>query len=313
MLFCCVHANGRRGSHLMVLSCAALSVACCLLWCNKACPCLQEVTDLVDKVSLSMDLVKSELKRAPAHVTVTIACSPEPPQCQHAQQHDVDGVPMQQQGNHSQGVPRQGASLLQQQGQGQGQGVEQSPGPKQRTTKTQQQHGKEQGQAGQQLLRPDQGGDMPQQQHGKENQQRGQEEASPGMNLARHKLVLVELVSDNYQDVMTETVHEVESDLKLCRQLLQQCKESFSCLVSFYGDNAQAFATDAVFWSDVTAFVDRFTACQKQLRKQIQVCRCLDLLLQKHIAFWPVTFCLVDMVVAFLLLAGIVTFLPKTA
>lgn len=85
------------------------------------------------------------------------------------------------------------------------------------------------------------------------------------------KLVLVELLSDNYQDVMTDTVRGVDSDLKLCRQLLQQCKESFSCLVSFYGENAQAFANDAVFWSDVTVFVNRFTACQKQLRKQMQV------------------------------------------
>ena len=233
------------------------------LWCNSACLCLQEVTDLVDKVSLAIDLVRSELKRAPAQVTVTIACFPEPPQCRRAPQHVVDSA---QQGQHFQGIPTQGGSLLQQQGQG----VEQSPGPKEGTRLTQQQ----QGQAGQQLLRPNQGENVPQQQHGEQEQQRGQEEASPGME-SWHKLVLVELVSDNYQDVMTETVHEVESDLKLCRQLLQQCKESFSCLVSFYGENAQAFATDAVFWSDVTVFVDRFTACQKQLRKQIQVHCCL--------------------------------------
>ena len=74
-----------------------------------------------------------------------------------------------------------------------------------------------------------------------------------------------------------QTMLGVESDLKLCRQLLQQCKESFSGLVSYYGENAQAFANDAVFWSDVTTFVDRFTACQKLLRKQMQVtCRLLS-------------------------------------
>ena len=87
---------------------------------------------------------------------------------------------------------------------------------------------------------------------------------------ASEKLVVVELLSDNYLDVMTRTVHEVSSDLKLCRQLLQQGTESFSSLVSFYGENAQAFATDAVFWGDITAFVNRFTACQKQVRKQLQ-------------------------------------------
>lgn len=83
--------------------------------------------------------------------------------------------------------------------------------------------------------------------------------------------VFVELLSDNYQDVMSQTVREVDAGLKLARQLLRQCKASFSCLVSFYGENAQAFANDAVFWSDIIMFVERFTACQKQLRKQMQV------------------------------------------
>ena len=215
-----------------------------------------------------MDLVRAELKRAPGQVAVTITCPPDAAQCQEAPRDVVDGKPMQQQGC-LMGVPKQGASSLHGQQQ-QGQGVDQSPGPKQGANVTRQHRG----QAGQQSQGPRQGGDSPQQQHGNKKRQCGQEEASPSRN-PQHKLVLVELASDNYQDIMTKTVYEVESDLKLCRQLLQQCKESFSCLVSFYGENAQAFSNDSVFWSDVTTFVDRFTACQKQLRKQLQVHCCV--------------------------------------
>ena len=233
---------------------------------------MQEVTDLVDKVSLAMDLVKSELKHIPARVTVTLVCSPEAAQCQHA---GVGAAPTQQQGHQLQGAQKQAGTWPHGQQQ-QGQGVELSSGPK-LTQQPQQQ-----GQAGRQG--PKQGGQLQQQQLETQKQQHGQARASPSRDL-QHRLVQVELLSDNYQDVMMETVHEVESDLALCRQLLQQCKESFSCLVSFYGENAQAFANDAVFWSDVTTFVDRFTACQKQLRKQIQVHCCLIFYLNKHGGF----------------------------
>lgn len=232
--------------------------------------CVQEVTDLVDKVSLAMDLVKSELKHIPAQVTVTIVSSPEAAQCQHAA---VDAAPTQQQGHQLHRVQIQAASGQQQQRQG----AEQSTWPKQVAGLTQQQ--RQQRRAGQQFQGAGRRGDLTQQQHGTQKQQCGQERAVPSQD-SQHRLVLVELLSDNYQDVMTETVHEVESELVLCRQLLQQCQESFSCLVSFYGENAQAFANDAVFWSDVTTFVMGFTACQKQLRKQIQVHCCpIDLLL----------------------------------
>ena len=170
--------------------------------------CLQEVADMVDKVSLAMDLVRTELKCPSARVTVTltIASAANTAQLQQASQ---------------QATNAQAMSLQDQQQADQ-----------------QQQHGQ------------------------KQDLQAHQDD---------QKLVMVELLSDNYQDVMTQTVHEVDSDLTLCRQLLQQCQESFSCLVSFYGENVQAFANDAVFWSDVTTFVNRFTACQKQLRKQMQV------------------------------------------
>lgn len=259
--------------HSVVLSHMQLQVKLAAR-CIRACSCLQEVTESVDKVSLAMDLVKSELKRAPARVTVITACCPENAHYQQAPQHVVDTAPMQ--GHQLPGVPNQEASLLYGRQQ-QSQGVEQSSEAEQGPNKTQQQ----QGQAGQQFQGPKPRQGLPQQQYVKQKQRRGQEEARPGRD-PQHKLVLVELVSDNYHDVMTETVCEVDSDLKLCHQLLQQCKESFSCLVSFYGENAHAFANDAVFWSDVTTFVDRFTACQKQLRKQIQVQCCLiNLLLEQ--------------------------------
>ena len=192
---------------------------------------------MIDKVSVAVDLVRSELKRAAARVTLTIACQGEATQHQQAPQEvvvngsithpDSQLSPEQNKGTH---LPYQQCEPEGQDSQGQKRGLS----------------------------------------LGHQQQQRGQEEGLPSGEL-QPKLVLVELLSDNYQDVMTKTLHEVVSDLKLCRQLLQQCKESFSSLVSFYGENAQAFANDAVFWSDVTIFVDRFTACQKQLRKQIQV------------------------------------------
>ena len=177
--------------------------------CKEVHPCLQEVADMVDKVSLAVDLVRTELKRASTRVTVTltIASPASAAQLQQASQQATDSQPM----------------LLQ----------------------SQQPHGQQQ------------------QQHAQVHDTQSHQH--------HQKVVMVELLSDNYQDVMTKTVHEVDSDLKLCRQLLQHCQQSFSCLVSFYGENVQAFASDAVFWSDVTTFVDRLTACQKQLRKQMQV------------------------------------------
>lgn len=198
------------------------------------------MTDLVDRVSLAIDLVRGELKQTPAHVTVTMVCAPEATQEPQAPQHFMGSLAMHQEGPHLQGLPKEETHVLHGQQQQQGQSGEQSQEPKQIA-------------------------DMPPQLAQK------QSGGSPSRETSPHKLVLVQLVSDNYHGVMTQTLQEVEADLKLCWQLLQQCRESFSCLVSFYGENAQAFANDGVFWSDVTTFVDRFTACQKQLRKQLQV------------------------------------------
>lgn len=177
----------------------------------------------MDKASLAMDLVRSELKRSAARVTVTIECQQlHFTQQQQAPQDDNDSP-----NSFNLAPPR----------------VQES-----------------------QILTQEHGAELPYQ-----PQQFRQGGGSPSRELQQHRLVRVELVSDNYHDVMTQTMLGVESDLKLCRQLLQQCKDSFSSLVSYYGENAQAFANDAVFWSDVTTFVDSFTACQKQLRKQMQV------------------------------------------
>lgn len=183
---------------------------------------------MVDKVSLAMDLVRSELKRAEGRVTVTIAC--QHPHFMQQQQAAQDAI-------HGKTSAHPGQIQTQPNGQ-------ESP-----------------------TLRQMQGVESPHQ----SQLCRQEEEGLPSRELQQHKFVLVELLSDNYRDVMSQTLVGVESDLKLCRHLLQQCKESFSSMVSYYGENAQAFANDAVFWSDVITFVDSFTACQKQLRQQIQV------------------------------------------
>ena len=86
--------------------------------------------------------------------------------------------------------------------------------------------------------------------------------------------VSVSLLSDNYHDVMSQTASQVESELQLTRQLLGQCKESFSSLVSFFGENAQALTSDAAFWSDIIIFVEKLTAGQRQLHKQLQARHC---------------------------------------
>ena len=213
-----------------------------MLQCNRFCLGLQEVTDLVEKVTLATELVRRELKQTPAQVTVTIECTPEATQELQAPQPVTGSLTMHQAVPLSQGVPKQGTHVLHGQQQ-------------------QQQQGTPSEHLAQEPIQIADAAQVAQQQPG----------GLPSRETPQHQLILVQLVSDNYHDVMTETLQEVESDLKLCWQLLQQCRESFSCLVSFYGENAQAFANDGVFWSDVTTFVDRFTACQKQLRKQIQV------------------------------------------
>jgi len=175
---------------------------------------LQEVTDIIDKVAVAMDLVRTELKRCTARVTVTLTVS------SYAQQ-EKDGHDHCQQAQ-----PDQNQSAL--------------------------------------------SSDQPHDQQDFTQDELDDRQSSHMFEQQQH-VVFVDLLSDNYRDVMSQTVREVDKELKLARQLLRQCKESFNCLVSFYGENAQAFANDAVFWSDVIVFVEKFTACQRHLRKQIQV------------------------------------------
>ena len=66
-------------------------------------------------------------------------------------------------------------------------------------------------------------------------------------------------------------LQDAEKELKSVRQLLRQCKDSFDSLVKFFGENPQALANDSVFWADVISFVNRFTACQREVFKQAQV------------------------------------------
>ena len=63
-------------------------------------------------------------------------------------------------------------------------------------------------------------------------------------------------------------LQEGESQLKALRRLQRQAQDSFAHLVSFFGENPQALASDADFWSEVSLFVQRFSGCQRELRKQ---------------------------------------------
>ena len=217
---------------------------------------------MIDKTSVAMDLVRSELKRSTATVKVSLTV----PSC--VQSGSVDG--QQKSGlspkssvspnssNKQAQSPDQEAPLVANQQQQQHDTKSSTSGGEQKTTRSEEEHEI----ACQQYT------------HDAEPQQGQYCSCSPGRlnhDEDSRKEVQVELLSDNYQDVMSQTIREVDKELKLARQLLGQCKESFSSLVSFYGENAQAFANDAVFWSDVVAFVQKFTACQRALRKQLQV------------------------------------------
>ena len=63
-------------------------------------------------------------------------------------------------------------------------------------------------------------------------------------------------------------LQEGEAQLKALQRLQRQAQDSFAHLVSFFGENPQALASDADFWSEVALFVQRFSGCQRQLRKQ---------------------------------------------
>jgi len=225
---------------------------------------LQEVTDMIDKTSVAIDLVRSELKRSTATVKVSLTVPPCVQSGSVDRQQKSGSSPKSSvspdSSNKQAQSPAQEASLVadQQQQQQQHDTKSSRSEEEQNTSRSEE----EQEIACQQRT-PD-----------AESQQGHCCSCSPGrLNHDEDscKEVLVELLSDNYQDLMIQTVWEVDKELKLARQLLGQCKESFSSLVSFYGENAQAFANDAVFWSDVVAFVQNFTACQRALRKQMQV------------------------------------------
>ena len=66
----------------------------------------------------------------------------------------------------------------------------------------------------------------------------------------------------------TICLQEGEAQLKALRRLQRQAQHSFAHLVSFFGENPQALASDADFWTEVSLFVQRFSGCQRQLRKQ---------------------------------------------
>ncbi|KAK9830554.1 hypothetical protein WJX72_012430 [[Myrmecia] bisecta] len=87
---------------------------------------------------------------------------------------------------------------------------------------------------------------------------------------ARGEGVSVQLQSDNYHDIMCETLQEVEGEVEQLQAVQKQCRESFAGLVAFFGENVNALASDADFWPDVQAFVERFSACQRQIFHQIQ-------------------------------------------
>jgi len=227
---------------------------------------LQEVTDMIDKTSVDMDLVRSELKRS----TVTVKVSLMVPPCVQ-----TGSVDCQQKSGLS---PESSVSPGSSNKQAQSLAQESPLVANQQQQQQQQQHDTKSSlsEEEQNTSRCEEEQEIACQQHtpDAESQQGHCCSCPPGrlnQDEDSRKEVLVELLSDNYQDVMSQTVREVDKELKLARQLLGQCKESFSSLVSFYGENAQAFANDAVFWSDVVAFVQKFTACQRALRKQMQV------------------------------------------
>ena len=68
-------------------------------------------------------------------------------------------------------------------------------------------------------------------------------------------------------------LQEGEAQLKALRRLQRQAQDAFAHLVSFFGENPQALASDADFWTEVSLFVQRFSGCQRQLRKQ-KLVRC---------------------------------------
>ena len=220
---------------------------------------------MIDKVSVAIELVRSEVKRSKPQVTVSLTVA----SCVQSDNTDqqlvtscsssVNTVHSLQQSNNSDHQKPHADSFdsHQQIKQQQQQQADTSSNECEQRTKA----------SCQQQTSAD---------HPHKEQQKQPANRLPGTDQSSgdlcRQVVLVELVSDNYKDVMSQTVREVDKELKLARQLLGCCKESFHCLVSFYGENAQAFANDAVFWSDVVSFVESFTACQRQLRKQMQVC-----------------------------------------
>ena len=219
---------------------------------------------MIDKVSVALELVRSEVKRSKPQVTVSLTVA----SCVQSDNKDQQLVTsclssvntvdsLHQSNNSDHQKPHVDNFDSHQQLKHQQQQADTSSNEYEQRTKA----------SCQQQASAD---------HPHKEQQKQQVNHLPGIDQSSgdlcRQVVLVELVSDNYQDVMSQTVREVDKELKLARQLLGRCKESFHCLVSFYGENAQAFANDAIFWSDVVSFVESFTACQRQLRKQMQVC-----------------------------------------
>ncbi|KAL0027450.1 hypothetical protein WJX77_001937 [Trebouxia sp. C0004] len=225
---------------------------------------VQEVTDMIDKISVAMDLVRSELKRSS---TATVKVSLLVPSCvqtgivdcqQNSGLSPKSSVSPDSSNKQAESPAQEASSVADQQHQQQYDTKSSSRSKEDPNTNRSQE---------------EQEISCQQRSPVAESQQGQYCSCSLGRlnrNEDSRKEVLVELLSDNYQDLMSQTVQEVDKELKLARQLLGQCKESFSKLVSFYGENAQAFANDAVFWSDVVAFVQKFTACQRALRKQMQ-------------------------------------------
>ena len=72
-------------------------------------------------------------------------------------------------------------------------------------------------------------------------------------------------------NVVVLCLQEASIQVKSVRQLLGQCKDSFNGLVKFFGDNPQALANDAAYWADIITFVNRFTTCQREVMKRLQV------------------------------------------
>ena len=82
--------------------------------------------------------------------------------------------------------------------------------------------------------------------------------------------IRVEIISDNYQSVMTQFIEEATSSKNELLEAVQKCKKAFTEMVSHFGENAAALQSESEFWQMITDLALSYEDIHQRITKEVR-------------------------------------------